>query len=243
MDPNAPVKKQRSPLFYVLIGCGGLMLLIFIGFMLVAAVLYKGAKDIAGGMTDPNQKAANVKKMLGDPPPGYHPMVTMSVPLFMDMALLGDKPMLADGGFPDDIDRQFMYFRVIATDQTTKAKDFFNGKDDDTSALRGSGINVDAKDILRRGALKTGAGGAVKYVATRGTMESNAGGQRGRGETIAGLNTLMSFECVGDTALRLGVWMMHDPNPGAGASELQLAGTVADEGEIAAFIKPLNPCK
>lgn len=242
MDPNAPVKKQRSPLFYVLIGCGGLMLLIFIGFMLVAAIAYKGVKGMADGFTDPNQKAANVKKMLGDPPPGYHPMVTMSVPLFMDMALLGDKPMLADGGFPDDIDRQFMYFRVIATEQTSKAKDFFSGKDDDTSALRGSGINVDAKDILRRGTVKTGSGGTVRYVATRGTMQANAG-RGGANDTIAGLNTLMSFECAGDTALRLGVWMMRDPTPNAAANELQLAGTVADEGEVASFIKPLNPCK
>ena len=34
MDPNAPVKKQRSPLFYVLIGCGGLMALIVLGFVI-----------------------------------------------------------------------------------------------------------------------------------------------------------------------------------------------------------------
>ena len=53
----------------------------------------------------------------------------------------------------------------------------------------------------------------------------------------------MSFECAGDTALRLGVWMMRDPNPGTATSDLQLAGSVADEGEIAAFVKPLNPCK
>ena len=241
MDPNAPIKKQRSPLFYVLIGCGGLMLLIFLGFVVMGLVLVKGAKDIAGGFTDPNQKAANVQKMLGTPPVGYHPLVTMSVPLFMDMAILGDQPMLPDAGFPE-FDRQFIYFRVIATEQSTKAKDFFNGNDDDTAALRGSGVNVDAKDILRRGSLKTASGGVVKYVATRGTMETQGNG-RGGGDARPGINTLMYFECVGDTAMRLGVWMMKDPSPDAPAADLQLSGTVADEGEIATFIKPLNPCK
>lgn len=241
MDPNAPVKKQRSPLFYVLIGCGGLMALIVLGFVIVGLVVAKGVKDMAGGLTDPNQKEANVRKMLGTPPAGYHPIVTMSIPMLMDMAMLGDQPMLPDGGFPQ-LDRTFLYFRVVATDQSRKAKDFFTGKDDDTSALRGSGVNIEAKDILRRGALKTGAGGSVKYVATRGTMETNTNG-RGRGESDPGINTLMLFECVGDDALRMGVWIMKDPNPSAAVADMQLAGTVADEGEIATFIKPLNPCK
>lgn len=239
MDPNAPVKKQRSPLFYVAIGCGGLMALILVGFAIAGLLLVRAGKGFVDGMTDPTQKAANVQKMLGTAPVGYYPVVTMSVPLFMDMALLGDREPLADGGIPD-FDKGFMYFRIIANEQSNKAKDFFDGKDSDTSALKGSGVNVDAKDILRRGVLKTGNGTTVKYVATRGTMDTQ--GQRQQ-EAKSGLNTVMYFECPGDTAVRMGVWMMKDLDPDLPTDQLQLEGTVADEGQIVGFIKPLTPCK
>jgi len=238
MDPNAPLKKQRSPLFYVAIGCGSLLALIVVGFLVAGLLLFRAGKGLVDGMTDPTQKAANVQKMLGTPPPGYFPMMTFSIPLMMDMAMLSDKEPLADGGFAD-FDRAFMYFRVIANEQSNKAKDFFDGKDSDTSALKGSGVNVDAKDILRRGALKTGNGTMVKYVATRGTMDTQ--GQR-RQEAKSGLNTVMYFECPRDSAVRMGVWMMKDSDPELPSNQLQLEGTVADEGQIAAFIKPLTPC-
>ncbi|MBS1148871.1 MAG: hypothetical protein H6Q89_569 [Myxococcaceae bacterium] len=238
MDPNAPVKQQRSPLFYVAIGCGGLMALILVGFAVAGLLLVRAGKGLVEGMTDPKQKAANVQKMLGTAPAGYYPVVTMSVPLFMDMALLGDKEPLEDGGFAD-FDKGFMYFRIIANEQSNKAKDFFDGKDSDTSALKGSGVNVDAKDILRRGALKTSNGTNVKYVATRGTMDTQ--GQR-REEQKSGLNTVMYFECPGDTAVRMGVWMMRDLDPSLPTDQLKLEGTVADEAEIVGFIQPLTPC-
>ena len=238
MDPNAPIKKQRSPLFYVAIGCGGLMALIFVVFAIGGLLVVRAGKGLVDGMTDPTQKAANVQKMLGTAPIGYFPMMTLSIPLMMDMALLGDKEPLADGGFTD-FDRGFMYFRVIANEQSNRAKDFFDGKDNDTSALKGSGVNVDAKDILRRGALKTASGTTVKYVATRGTMDTQ--GQR-QHESKSGLNTVMYFECPGDTAVRLGVWMMKDADPDLATEQLKLEGTVADEGQIAGFIKPLTPC-
>ena len=239
MDPNAPVKQQRSPLFYVLIGCGGLLALIMIGFAVAGFLVYRAGKGMVDGMTDPNQKAANVQKMLGAAPAGYHPVMTFSVPLMMDMAMLGDQPQLADGGFPE-FDRQFIYFRVIANEQSNRAKEFFDGEGTDTSALQGSGVNVDAKDILRRGALKTANGTAVKYVATRGTMDTQQG--RARQDATPGLNTLMYYECNGDTAVRMGVWMMKDSTPELPAEQLQLDGTVADEAEIQQFIGPLAPC-
>ncbi len=238
MDPNAPVKKQRSPLFYVAIGCGGLMALILVGFLVVTLLVVRAGKGLVDGMTDPSQKAANVTKMMGKAPAGYHPIMTMSVPLFMDMALLGDKEMLADGGVPD-FDKGFIYFRIISNDQSNRAKDFFDGKTDDTSALKGSGINVDVKDVLRRGALKTASGSVVKYVATRGTMETQGTRQQ---EAKSGINTVLYFECVADTAVRMGVWMMQDVDPALPSDQLKLEGTVADEAEINRFIQPLTPC-
>jgi hypothetical protein len=40
----------------------------------------------------------------------------------------------------------------------------------------------------------------------------------------------------------VGVWTQADPDPTKAADELELAGTVADEAELAKFIKPVNPC-
>ncbi len=238
MDPNAPVKKQRSPLFYIAIGCGGLLTLMFIAAVVGGLLLARGVKNMAEDITDPSKKAANVQKMLGGTPPGYYPVLTFSIPMMMEMALLGDKPAPEDGGFAD-FERGFMYFRVIATEQTNHAQDFFDGKTSDTSALRGSGVNVDAKDVIKRGATKTGNGTVVKYVATRGTMEMQG---QGRHQGKPGLNTLMYFVCPGDTAVRIGAWMMPDPSPETPADKLPLAGTVADEDEQTKFLAPLTPC-
>lgn len=238
MDPFVPVKKQRSPLFYVAIGCGGLLALILIGGLIAVVMVARGVQSIAAGITDPSKKAANVQKMLGTTPVGYYPILTFSIPMMMEMALLGDKPPPEDGGL-GDFDKGFMYFRVIATEQSNHAKDFFEGKSSDTSALRSSGVNIDAKDVLKRGATRTSAGTVVKYVATRGTMDTQG---QGRHEGKPGLNTLMYFECPGDTAVRLGVWMMKDPTPGVEADKLDLVGTVADESEVTKFLQPLTPC-
>lgn len=239
MDPNAPIKKQRSPLFYVVLGCGGLMALTMVGFIVAGLLMYRAGKGFVEGMTDPTQKAANVQKMLGTTPTGYFPIMTMSIPLMMDVAMLGDQESLEDGGVTD-FDRGFMYLRVFANEQSNRAKDFFDGKESDTRALKNSGLNVDVKDILRRGTLTTGNGSVVKYVATRGTVDSPNG--QSQNEARSGLNTLMYFECAGDTAVRLGVWMMKDVNPELSTEKLQLEGTVADEAQIVGFIRPLTPC-
>ena len=238
MDPNTPIKKQRSPLFYVVLGCGGLLGLITVGFIAVGLMAWNVAKDLGEGLTNPSAKAANIQKMMGTAPPGYYPVMTFSIPLVMEMALLGDKPQPEDGG-PGDFDRGFMYFRVIANEQSNKARDFFDGKSADSESLRASGMNVDTKDILKRGSTKTSSGTVVKYVATRGTMETQGGR---RGESRPGINTLMYFECPGDSAVRMGVWTMKDPNPELEAEKVNLVGTVADANELTAFLAPLTPC-
>ena len=238
MDPNAPVKKPRSPLFYVAIGCGGLMVLILIGVLVLAGAVMKFGKGVVDDNTDPARRLANVNKMLGATPEGYYPVMVLSIPFMMDMTVLGDHPPLEDGGVAD-FDKGFMYFRVISNEKSNTAKDFFNGDSKDTSALKGSSINVDVEDVLKRGTVKTAGGTAVQYVATRGTMETQG---HGKHEGKVGLNTLMYFQCPADTMVRMGVWTMKDPDPGVAAQKLELAGTVADEAEVVKFIAPLAPC-
>jgi hypothetical protein len=235
---DAPPKKQRSPVFYVFLGCGIVILLMMIGGGVVCGGCYMAAKNMQDDLVDPKKQAANAEKALGQLPKGYHPVVTLSMPFgMMDMVVLGDRPPLADGGADHDFDRGFMFFRVMANENAKRAQTFFDEEDGDTSGLRASGINVDAKDILKRGTAKTATGTAVKWVATRGTLTTNNGGT-----AREGLNTLLWFTCPQDQAMRVGVWMSGDPDPSKPAADLDLTGTVADEEQVISFTKQLAPC-
>lgn len=230
MDPSETPKKQRSPWLYVLLGCGGLALLLCLGFG--GAVLFgvTKVKGMAEGITDPEVKQENAKKQLGGLPEGYSVVASLSIFGLMDTTMLTDKPT-EDGGVADGA-RLFQYFHLIANENNKKTKAFFTGEGD-ASSLRRSNINLKAEDILKRGQV-TVDGRKLFYVATRGTMDT--GGTRSEG-----INNAVLFDCPGD-ALSMGVWSQPDPNPAAKPEELDLAGTVADEAELARFLKPVDPC-
>jgi len=231
MEPSVPAApKQRSPWLYVLLGCGGLAALLCLGFTIFTLFVVKKGSDMVAGMTDPTVKAENAKKQLGGLPDGYTVIASVSVFGLMDMTVMTDK-LASDGGVGDGA-RLFQYFHVIANEQNKRTKAFFTGEGD-ASALRQSNVNLKAEDVLKRGTL-TVDGRKVHYVATRGVVDT--GSTRNEG-----LNSAVLFDCPGD-ALSMGVWSQADPNPGAKVAELELAGTVADEAELAKFLRPIDPC-
>ncbi|MEW5740087.1 MAG: hypothetical protein AB1938_14235 [Myxococcota bacterium] len=229
MDPAAP-QKQRSPWLYVLLGCGGLAALICLGFTVFFLFIAKKGSDMVAGVTDPTVKAENAKKQLGGVPEGYSVIASLSIFGLMDRTLLADK-VDGDGGLVEGA-RLFNYFHVIANEQNKKTKAFFTG-DGDVAALRNSNVNLRAEDVLKKGSV-TVDGRKIYYVSTRGVMDT--------GDTrTQGLNNAILFDCPGD-GLSMGVWSQPDPNPQAKPEELDLAGTVADEAELAKFLKPIDPC-
>ncbi|MDP1827311.1 MAG: hypothetical protein Q8L48_28815 [Archangium sp.] len=227
--------KQRSPWLYVLLGCGGLAGLICLGTMIVVGLGVKAVKDVGEGVTDPAERQKNALKQLGALPEGYTVVASLSV-FVMQTTILTDREMLPDGGFVLGDGHTFSYFRVMANDNNKRARDFLQGKDTDPAALKQNGINIDAKDIVKRGQL-TIDGRKFSYVASRGRLE----GQGQGGAPEAGLNNAILFECPGEQ-LQVGVWSQLDPAPEKTAEELDLAGTVADEAQLAKFLKPMNPC-
>ncbi len=231
--PGAP--KQRSPWVYVLIGCGGLAGLICLGTAIALFGLGKAVKDIGDGVNDPKERQANALKQLGGIPEGYSVVASLSIFGLMQTTVLTDREALADGGFAMTADgHTFTYFRIVANDNNKKARDFFSGKDTDPNTLSQSGINIDAKDIVKRGQL-TIDGRKLSWVASRGKLDTGGNG------SAEGLNNAILFECPGD-ALQVGIWSQSDPAPEKTAEQLELAGTVADEAEMARFLKPMNPC-
>ncbi|MFO0597231.1 MAG: hypothetical protein U0228_18100 [Myxococcaceae bacterium] len=234
MEQPAPAPKQRSPLFYVLIGCGGLAGLICLGGAVVLLGLGKVAKDVTAGMSDPEEMRKNATRQLGAVPEGYN--VVASVNMFvLEMTLLTDAPARPDGGFDlDDKHHTFTYFEVMANQNNKTSRDFLMGKETDPQALARSGINIDAHDVIKRGQLNID-GRKVYWTATRGKLEMGA--QAG----TEGINTAVLFDCATDD-MRVGVWSQKDPAPDKASDQLELAGTVADEAELVRFLKPMNPC-
>jgi len=232
--PSAP--KQRSPWLYALLGCGGLGGLLCLGGMLFILLSLKACNDMGEGVTNPEERQKNAIKQLGAIPDGYSVVASLSVLGMMQTTILTDREMLPDGGFVLGDGHTFSYFRIMANENNKKARDFLQGKDMDPRALTQNGINIDAKDIVKRGQL-TIDGRKFSYVASRGRLDTN----RGRGAPEVGLNNAILFECPGEQ-LQVGVWSQIDPSPEKSAEELDLAGTVADEAELAKFLKPMNPC-
>lgn len=230
MDPSETPKKQRSPWFYVLLGCGGLAALMCLGFTVFFLFIAKKGSDMVAGITDPTVKAENARKQLGGLPEGYTVIASLSIFGLMDRTIMTDKTT-EDGGVAEGA-RVFQYSHVIANENNKRTRAFFTGEGD-ASALRKSNVNLKADDVLKRGQV-TVDGRKLYYVATRGILDD--GNTR-----IEGLNNAVLFDCPGEE-LSMGVWSQADPNPSLPAEELDLAGTVADEAELARFVKPIDPC-
>ena len=234
METPSAGPKQRSPWLYVLLGCGGLAGLICLGSMIFLFVVGKAVKDVGEGVTDPAERQKNALKQLGAIPEGYTVVASLSV-FVMQTTILTDREMLPDGGFVLGDGHTFTYFRVMANDNNKKARDFLTGKETDPTALSQSGINIDAKDVVKRGQL-TIDGRKFSYVTSRGRLDAKA-----QGAPEPALNNAILFECPGEQ-LQVGVWSQLDPSPEKSSEELDLAGTVADEAQLVRFLKPMNPC-
>ncbi|MCA2978579.1 MAG: hypothetical protein INH41_18425 [Myxococcaceae bacterium] len=231
MEQAAP--KQRSPWFYVLLGCGGFALLSCLGAFLVLAVGVKKVNDLQEGVSNPKVRTENARKMLGELPPGYVSAVSLSMFGLVDIAVLTNGEGLADGGVEVG-DRVFTYYRMVSNADNERTKAYFRSGEGDLGSLRNSGVNIDKEDVIKRGNL-TVAGRKLYYVAYRGVFGV------GNESASDGLNLALLFDCPGEQ-LHAGVWAMRDPTPQKPIAELDLTGTVADEAVLAAFVKPMNPC-
>jgi hypothetical protein len=228
-SPDAP-KKPRSPWLYVLLGCGGLAALMCLGVTVFFLFIAKKGSDFVAGMTDPTVKVENARKQLGVIPDGYDVIASMNAFGMMEVTLLADQTT-ADGGIGEQA-RVFQFTHVMANENNKSAKAFF--ADGEAGGRLGStNIHVRPEDVMKRGQL-TVDGRALRYVVARGVLG-------GGGARRDGLHTLVLFNCPGD-ALSMAVWSQPDPSPGTAPEALELAGTVADEAELARFLKPVDPC-
>jgi hypothetical protein len=232
---TAPVPRQRSPWFYVLLGCGGLAGLMCLGLGGSGLYCAKQAQALSEGVTNPAERQKNAVEQLGAVPEGYQ--VVASFSLLMGMAkqtLLTDQPLLADGGIPHG-GRQFAY--TSSRGETAKVRAFLDGTDPDGAHLGESrmqfSLPIEPRSVFKRGQLLVD-GRRIFYLATR--VRDTA--TQGAGQALL---TVVSFDCP-DQVLRFGAWSQPDPSPEVKPEELKLEGTVADEAELARFLKVVTPC-
>ena len=236
---GAPPRKKTSPWVIVGIGCAAIVVIGLGAITTVGFLGYRWAKKMEAEIKDPTTRAAKVQQVLGAErlPDGYHPMVSVSFPFVMDMAILSDRPPDTKGQ-PGKIEqRAFMYFQMLNPQFSEQdMRPYFEGKTNDPSALERSGIKlrIRSDEVLRRGVFPS-KGYEVMYLAQRGEVAVSEAESEG-------INTLMLVDCPQDTRMRMAIWVAPDPDPEAKADSPALVGTPADEGAVRAFMEHFSLC-
>jgi hypothetical protein len=241
--PNAQPKKKQSPWLYIAIGCGSLLLVggLFIG--IIVFFVFKKADEFKEDMANPVARTEKVKKALGAQtlPEGYHAVMTLSIPLVMDTAVLTDQDPNAPEGTDKTNERTFMYIRLktASSSDVGEFRDYLEGRSDDASVLARNNLDMRTDEIVGRGGIDLDGGRRVLYLAQRGELRTN-NSDRDNGP---GFNALILFECPKKSDVRMGIWTAPDNSPQTPIEQLDLKGTPVDPEAIRAFTSHLYPCQ
>lgn len=214
---------------YVGCGCAVLLVLGILGMGGCFWMVTNWGRQLESELKDPEARAARAQELLGyeELPEGYHPGITVSIPFFMEMAMLGDRELPAG----EDMDRMdgdlfgergFMYFKMRSFGQSEES--FRDEMDHDFRPER----------VVAEGELDAG-GGRVSYVAELGTADVHAG-------RIRSVSTEMEIDC-GDGYFRRAIWFTPVPGTESEAGEADaLEETPADEETLRAFLDHFDFC-
>ena len=229
--------EKRSPAVYIGIGCAAVILVMIVLGGACALWVYNQGQRIEAEMRDPDQRRNRVLQVLNADaiPDGYYPMVALSVPFLMDIAILSDREPDAEGKVDGFDERDLIYVKMIRMGQDKdELRDYFEGRTDDPAVLRDNGIRVDVDELIGRGAFTSGDA-RLMYVAQRGNVSVQ--GRRGEGIT-----SVVWIECEQDSRMRIAIWFGPDPDPEATAEELDVTGTPADEAALREFLGGFHFC-
>jgi hypothetical protein len=233
--PPLSATAKRGTWTYVGVGCA------VVGFGVLAAVValgywfYRSADRMRHEMTDAGSREAKAKAVLGctEIPAGYHASLAVSIPFVMDMAILGDRePEIGKDGRLFER-RGFVYVKTLRHRSAADVEKFFEGKAAVDQIVPGAGVTISEGEEIGRGILSRGDV-TIRYLSRKGTLTT-------RGQSVAGINSFLLFECPGDSRSRMGIWFGPDTAEGTSGPE-RYAGTPADESAIRDFTSHLFPC-
>jgi hypothetical protein len=228
---------ERSVWFYIAWSCGGLVLL---GGAVLAGLgfwAFRAAKTFEAELKDPVIRTEKVKKMLGAErlPEGYHAMMSFSVPLVMDTAILSSEEQNSGGTIDDLGERGLLYFEMISLGQDEQElRDYFEGKTNDSRVLRKNKIHIDVDEVIRRGVIPRDDH-TLMYMAQRGSVSA-------QGQSGDGIMSVVLVDCPDDNRTRTAIWFAPDPSPSTELEDLDLTGTPADELAITEFFGHFKLC-
>lgn len=240
---------QRKPLTGLGCGCAGLVALAMALVVGSSVAVWRADRRFEEMRDDPGTRRAAVAAVLPhrELPAGYHPVGAMTMPFgLLRMAVLADA---APGVEPPREHVERAFFFVDMPDwfgREAKMREVFRGGAEPAGGIRQSEVEFEAREELGRGELAAG-GATVLYYARRGTLrvDDSRFGLAEEGAPLhemAGVATMLLFDCTGDERLRLGLWFAPDPAPDLPAAEADLSGTPGDPDGIAAFLAPFDLC-
>ncbi|MDY7091365.1 MAG: hypothetical protein SX243_00185 [Acidobacteriota bacterium] len=140
-----------------------------------------------------------------------------------------------------DGEHVFLFFEFLAGAQAAMSPedrrivtDFFTGTRDDLQALEDNGVQVDLREVLRRGSLSA-AGAELLYVVGIGDLDE----MRRREELLA----LFLAECPQDHRMRIAIWSGPFPETIGADDAPVLTGTVGDEAKMVPFLGHFDFCR
>jgi hypothetical protein len=252
-SPAAPAlpgaAAARKPLTGLGCGCAGLVTVAMVLVVGTSVAVWRADRGFEGMRDDPGTRRAAVARVLPhrELPAGYHPVGAMTMPFgLLRMAVLAD---VAPGIEPPREHVERAFFFVDMPDwfgREEKMREVFRGGAEPAGGIRQSEVEFEAREELGRGELAAG-GAAVLWYSRRGTLkvDDSRFGLAEEGAPLhemAGIATMLLFDCAGDDRLRLGLWFAPDPAPELPAAETDLGGTPGDPEAIRAFLGGLRLC-
>jgi hypothetical protein len=228
-------EKKYTAWHYAGCGCAILFVLAILGIGGCFWMMTNWGRQLKSELEDPEARAAKARSLLGydELPEGYHPGISFSVPLVMDVVILGDKELPAG----DDLERMesehdmfeergFLYFKMRA----------FGQERENVREEMDLDVDFRAEKVVGEGEIEAG-GATVRYTAELGETILGTG-------RVPSVSVELEIDCR-DGFFREAVWF--EPIPGAepGQPEIpeeSLVGTPADEGALREFLDHFRFC-
>lgn len=237
-------KEGRSPWFYILLGCGGLVLVIVAGVAVVGFLGFNAVKNMEQTMRDPVARAQKAQEVLhaNALPEGYNAQAALSVPFVGDFISLSDQEPDSKGQIKG-FDSQGLFYMNMRRmgDMGDQMDRFFKGESDDPNGVM-SNMQIPAArsdmrsgDVLGRGSFAA-PDYEADYVLMRGTFRLN-------NRDADTLSNMTRFLCPNDDRLRMAIWFAKSPVERDEPLEgVDLTGTPGDLRAVQDLLANFRPC-